>query len=36
GKTLSSDDYWYSIQLIPTDENKPPVLKKGNFSLLRK
>ena len=36
GKTLSSDDYWYSIQLIPTDESKPPVLKKGNFSLVRK
>ena len=35
GKTLSSDDYWFSVQLIPTDTNKPPILKKGHFSLLR-
>ena len=34
GKTLSSDDYWFSVQLIPTDTNKPPILKKGHFSLL--
>jgi len=35
GKTLSSDDYWFSIQLIPADTSKPPILKKGHFSLLR-
>ena len=35
GKTLSSDDYWFSVQLIPADTNKPPILKKGHFSLLR-
>ena len=34
GKTLSSDDYWFSVQLIPTDTNRPPILKKGHFSLL--
>ena len=35
GKTLSSDDYWFSVQLIPADTNKPPILKKGHFALLR-
>ena len=35
GKTLPSDDYWYNITLIPADTNKPTILKKGNFSLLR-
>ena len=35
GKTLPSDDYWYSIQLIPADKSKLPILKKGHFSLLR-
>ena len=36
GKTLPSDNYWYSIQLIPIDTSKPIINKKGNFSLLRK
>ncbi|WP_159951250.1 T9SS type B sorting domain-containing protein [Polaribacter septentrionalilitoris] len=36
GKTLPSDDYWYSIELIPADNTKPPIIKKGHFSLLRK
>ena len=36
GKRLSSDDYWYAIQLIPADTSKAPILKKGHFSLLRK
>ena len=36
GKTLPSDDYWFSVQLIPIDTNKMPILKKGHFSLLRK
>jgi len=36
GKTLPSDDYWFSVQLIPADTSKSPILKKGHFSLLRK
>jgi gliding motility-associated-like protein len=36
GKILPSDDYWFNIQLIPADESKSPINKKGNFSLLRK
>ena len=36
GKTLSSDDYWFNITLIPADITKPTINKKGNFSLLRK
>jgi gliding motility-associated-like protein len=36
GKTLSSDDYWFNITLIPADTSKPTINKKGNFSLLRK
>ncbi|QTD38174.1 T9SS type B sorting domain-containing protein [Polaribacter batillariae] len=36
GKTLPSGTYWYNIVLIPTDTSKPPIHKKGNFSLLRK
>jgi gliding motility-associated-like protein len=36
GKRLPSDDYWYSITLIPSDSTKPTINKKGNFSLLRK
>jgi gliding motility-associated-like protein len=37
GKLLPSDDYWFNVQLIPpTTSNKPQVLKKGHFSLLRK
>ena len=36
GKTLTTDDYWFNIQLIPADTSKPPILKKGHFSLLRK
>ncbi|PQJ72547.1 T9SS type B sorting domain-containing protein [Polaribacter butkevichii] len=35
GKTLPSDDYWFTVQLIPIDPNKMPILKKGHFSLLR-
>jgi len=36
GRTLSSDDYWFSVTLIPADITKPPINKQGNFSLLRK
>lgn len=36
GKTLSSDDYWYNITLIPADDTKPTINKTGNFSLIRK
>jgi gliding motility-associated-like protein len=36
GKTLPSDDYWFSVQLIPADTSKTPILKKGHFSLVRK
>lgn len=36
GKTLPSDDYWYSVELIPADNTKSPIIKKGHFSLLRK
>ncbi|PQJ82367.1 T9SS type B sorting domain-containing protein [Polaribacter glomeratus] len=36
GKTLSSDDYWFNITLIPADTTKPTISKKGNFSLIRK
>ncbi|QXP65054.1 T9SS type B sorting domain-containing protein [Polaribacter sp. HaHaR_3_91] len=36
GKLLSSNDYWFSVQLIPIDTEKKPILKKGHFSLLRK
>ena len=36
GKLLPSDDYWYNITLIPANTNKPTILKKGNFSMLRK
>ena len=36
GKILTTDDYWFNIQLIPADTSKPPILKKGHFSLLRK
>ena len=36
GKTLSSDDYWFSVTLIPADKTKPTINKKGNFSLIRK
>ncbi len=36
GKTLSSDDYWFNITLIPADNTKPTIHKKGNFSMLRK
>ena len=36
GKTLPPDDYWYSIQLIPADTSKPTIVKKGNFSLVRR
>ena len=36
GKILPSDDYWFSIQLVPFDTTKKPILKTGNFSLLRK
>ncbi|MEE9407216.1 MAG: T9SS type B sorting domain-containing protein [Polaribacter sp.] len=36
GKVLSSDDYWYKVQLIPADPAKNQILKTGHFSLLRK
>ncbi|WP_282073838.1 T9SS type B sorting domain-containing protein [Polaribacter atrinae] len=36
GKLLPSDDYWYSIQLIPVNTDQKPILKKGHFSLIRK
>ena len=36
GKILSSNDYWFSAHLIPVNPNKPSILKKGHFSLLRK
>ena len=36
GKLLPSDDYWFNVQLIPANPNKPQVLKKGHFSLLRR
>ncbi|WP_373942806.1 T9SS type B sorting domain-containing protein [Polaribacter sejongensis] len=36
GKLLPSNDYWFSVQLIPIDTQKKPILKKGHFSLLRK
>ncbi|WP_435803657.1 T9SS type B sorting domain-containing protein, partial [Polaribacter sp.] len=36
GKLLPSDDYWYSITLIPANPAKPTINKKGNFSMLRR
>jgi gliding motility-associated-like protein len=36
GKALPSNDYWFSIILVPFDTTKKTILKKGNFSLLRK
>jgi gliding motility-associated-like protein len=36
GRILSSDDYWYTIILTPTDPSKPTINKIGNFSLLRR
>ena len=36
GTQMPSDDYWYSVTLIPSDSTKPTISKKGNFSLLRK
>ena len=36
GKFVPSDNYWYNIQLIPIDTNKPTINKMGNFSLIRK
>lgn len=36
GKLLPSDDYWFNVVLNPANINKQPVLKKGNFSLLRR
>jgi gliding motility-associated-like protein len=35
-KRLSSDDYWYTIILIPANTSKPTINKTGNFSLIRK
>jgi gliding motility-associated-like protein len=35
-KKLSSDDYWYTIILIPANTSKPTINKSGNFSLIRK
>ena len=36
GTKLSSDDYWFRVQLIPANTSKVPVNKKGHFSLLRR
>ncbi|PQJ77949.1 T9SS type B sorting domain-containing protein [Polaribacter porphyrae] len=36
GKVLPSDDYWYNITLVPADNTKPVINKKGHFSLLRR
>ncbi|MCG1035436.1 T9SS type B sorting domain-containing protein [Polaribacter sargassicola] len=36
GKLLPSNDYWFSVQLISSDPDKQPIIKKGHFSLLRK
>jgi gliding motility-associated-like protein len=36
GKRLPSDDYWFSIKLVPFDTTKKVISKTGNFSLLRK
>ncbi|WP_405607592.1 T9SS type B sorting domain-containing protein [Polaribacter sp. Asnod1-A03] len=36
GKTLPSDDYWFSVQLTSTDTDKQPIIKKGHFSLIRR
>lgn len=36
GKLLPTDDYWFNVQLIPADTTKPPILKRGHFSLLRR
>ena len=36
GTKLSSDDYWFRVQLIPANTSKIPVNKKGHFSLLRR
>jgi gliding motility-associated-like protein len=35
-KILPSNDYWYTITLIPADISKTTINKTGNFSLLRK
>jgi gliding motility-associated-like protein len=35
-KKLISDDYWYTITLIPADATKQTINKTGHFSLLRK
>ncbi|NVJ87813.1 MAG: T9SS type B sorting domain-containing protein, partial [Flavobacteriaceae bacterium] len=35
GTNLPSDDYWYSVTLVPSDPTKPTINKRGNFSLIR-
>ncbi len=35
GKALPSDDYWFSIILVPANTNRPPINRKGNFAMLR-
>jgi gliding motility-associated-like protein len=35
-KILPSNDYWYTITLIPADISKTTINKTGNFSLIRK
>ncbi|MGC6284688.1 MAG: T9SS type B sorting domain-containing protein, partial [Polaribacter sp.] len=36
GRLLPSDDYWYTLTLIPSDPDKPAIQRTGNFSLLRR
>ena len=36
GRTLPSDDYWFSVMLTPSDNSKPIINRKGNLSLLRR
>ncbi len=35
GKALPSDDYWFSIVLVPANTNRPTINRKGNFAMLR-
>ncbi|WP_299053494.1 T9SS type B sorting domain-containing protein [uncultured Polaribacter sp.] len=35
-KPLPSDDYWFTVQLIPADTSKEVILKRGHLSLIRK
>ena len=36
GASLPEDDYWYTINLIPTDTSKKAFQKTGHFSLIKK